>query len=213
MNIFLEDLLKRHPELQKIAGKIEQAAELIISAYEQGHRLYLCGNGGSAADSEHIVGELMKGFILKRPVGAEFQRQLQERYGEEGEAMAARLQGGLPAISLTGAPALSSAFSNDVAAEMVFAQQIFVMGQPGDVLVGITTSGNSKNVVNALKIAAVKGLKTIALTGEGGGKCAELVDCLVNVPARETFLVQEYHLPVYHTLCLMIEDRFYGSQK
>jgi len=213
MNIFLEDLVKRYRELEILAPSIEKAAEMMIEAFANGHRLYVCGNGGSASDSEHIVGELMKGFVLKREIEPQFRAELVKRYGSEGEQMASRLQRGLPAMALTGSPALSTAFSNDVAPEMVFAQQLFVLGQPGDVFIGISTSGNSKNVVNCFKIAAAKGIKTIAFTGSGGGECGKMAECLLNVPANQTFLVQEYHLPVYHTLCLIVEDYFYGAGK
>ena len=212
MNEFIGDLIERFPELDFLSENIEGAYRIIVKAFESGKRLYVCGNGGSAADSEHIVGELMKGFVLKREVPSGFRERLKELYGEEGNCMADRLQQGLPAISLTGHPALSTAFSNDVASEMVFAQQVFVMGQPGDVLLAISTSGNSLNVVNAAKIAKAKGMEVIAFTGSGGGKCGGLADCLLNVPANQTFLVQEYHLPLYHALCLMVEDHFYGSK-
>lgn len=213
MNRFIDDLVKRYPDLSFLAETLEKTAMMICEAFSAGNRLYVCGNGGSAADADHIVGELMKGFILKREVKTSFCDELARLYGSEGESMGKRMQEGLPAISLTGHPSLSTAFANDVSPEMVFAQQIYALGRPGDVLVGITTSGNSLNVVNCLKVAKAKGLRTVAMTGRTGGKCAALVDGLINVPADLTFLVQEYHLPVYHTLCMIIEDHFYGGEK
>ena len=213
MNTFLNDLIVRYPDLKICVPALEKAAKIMIDAFTAGHRLYICGNGGSAADAEHIVGELMKGFVLKREVSSAFRAELVDRYGMEGNTMADHLQCGLPAIALTGSPALSTAFSNDVAPDMVFAQQLFALGQPGDVVIGISTSGNSKNVVSCLKLALARGIHTIAMTGSGGGECGKLAECLINVPVQQTFMVQEYHLPVYHALCLIIEDHFYGHGK
>ena len=209
MNKFLKNLLERFPELTSLSGELDHAFTMIKETYEKEGTVFVCGNGGSAADSEHIVGELMKGFVLKRPVKAEFRSRLAALYGEEGQKMANGLQEGLRAVALTSHPALNTAFANDVDGSMVFAQQVFVLGRPGDVFLGLSSSGNSVNVVKALQIAKAKGLKTIAMTGENGGKCRGLADCLINAPHRETFRVQEYHLPIYHTLCLMIEDCFY----
>lgn len=213
MNRFIEELVERHPNLASLAPALEESSRMICEAFSGNGRLYVCGNGGSAADSDHIVGELMKGFVLKREVKASFREEMIRRYGSEGETMSNRMQEGLPAVSLTGHPALATAFSNDVSPEMVFAQQLYALGRPGDVLLGISTSGNSLNVVNCFKVARAIGLRTIALTGRGGGKSAAFADCLLNVPAEITFLVQELHLPVYHTLCLVIEDYFYGEKR
>ena len=211
VNKFLKKLILRFPQLENIADNIEHAYEILKAAYESENTVFICGNGGSASDSEHIAGELMKGFILPRKAEVEMRQRLKDMYGEEGVYMGERLQQGLRTISLNGHPALSSAFSNDVDASMVFAQQLFVMGRPGDVLLALSTSGNSNNVVKCVQLAKAVGVKTIAMTGRSGGRCAGLVDCLLNMPEDETYLVQELHLPVYHCLCMMIEDYFYGE--
>jgi len=162
-----------------------------------------CGNGGSAADADHIVGELMKGFFLKR----EIPEEEKEAIGEMG----AYLQGALPAIALTGHSALSTAFLNDVHPEMVFAQQVYGYGKPGDVLIALTTSGNSVNVLHAADVARAKGMKVIGMTGRDGGKLKSKCDCCIIVPANVTADIQEYHLPIYHTLCAMLEDHFFEA--
>jgi D-sedoheptulose 7-phosphate isomerase len=167
------------------------------------------GNGGSAADSEHMGGELMKSFLFKRKVGAAFESRLIELYGGEGAALAAKLEGALPAIPLTSMPALTSAFANDVDAAVSFAQMTYGYGSAGDLLFGISTSGNSKNVIYALMAAKAKGLFTVGLTGRGGGKMIDICDVTICVPEEETYKVQELHLPVYHTLCLMLEAEFF----
>ena len=207
----VSDLFERYPELKVSETSILDAFHLLKSIYSNNGTLFVCGNGGSAADAEHMVGELMKGFLLPRPVPSDLKHKLVEEYGEVGEVFADNLQGGLPAVSLNGHPSLSSAFGNDVDFEMTFAQQLYVLGTRGDVLIGFTTSGNSKNVLNAFRIARIMGIKTIAFTGSDGGACADLVDCSINVPERETYKIQELHLPVYHALCAMLEEEFYGE--
>jgi D-sedoheptulose 7-phosphate isomerase len=173
-----------------------------------------CGNGGSASDAEHIVGELMKSFKLKRPVTDAQREALVAAFPVDGTYLAGHLQRGIRAISLVSQSSLSSAFINDVAPDMVFAQQVFGYGSAGDVLLAISTSGNSKNVVNACKVAHTFGIGTIGMTGEHGGKLMEICDVTIRVPACETFRVQEYHLPVYHTLCAMLEmDMFSTDNK
>ena len=197
----LTHLIERYPALAQMRGAIEQAYRILEECYENGSKLLVCGNGGSAADSDHIVGELMKGFYKQRML----QEEERKRFGEQGE----KLQGALPAIALTQHGALSTAFLNDVDPAMVFAQQVYGYGQGGDVFLGLSTSGNSANVVLAAKVAAAKGMKVITMTGRNGGKLKELSDVCMIVPAQVTADIQEYHLPVYHTLCAMLEEHFF----
>lgn len=204
-------LFARYPELASCREDIEAAYEILRNSYASGGKALFCGNGGSASDSEHIVGELMKGFMSKRPLPAEERARFAEAYGEDGGYIAERLQGALPAISLVSHTALMTAFINDVAPDLVFAQQVYGYGKPGDVLVGITTSGNSANVVRAVQVAKVRGLATIGLTGRTGGKLAELCDVTIRVPHDSTPDVQERHLPIYHAICIMLEEAFFES--
>lgn len=206
----VDALVARMPPLAPLSEAITRAAEVTARAFREGGKLLVCGNGGSAADSAHIVGELMKEFWLKRPLPAHRQDQFRRHFPAEGEALAAGLQGALPAVSLVDSPALSTAFANDARPELVFAQQVYGLGQPGDVLWCISTSGNSANVVQAARTARVLGLSIVALTGRGGGLLSGLADVAVQVPADETYQVQEYHLPVYHALCLALEQEFFG---
>ena len=203
-------LLANYPQLSECAGDIWAAYELMEKACRTGGLIMTCGNGGSAADAEHIVGELMKGFKLKRPVTGEQKDALLSAFPDDGAYLAGNLQRGIPAISLVSQTAISSAFINDVAPDMVFAQQVFAYGNAGDALIGMTTSGNSQNVVNVCKVARTFGIGTIGMTGENGGKLLELCDVTIRVPACETFRVQEYHLPIYHTLCAMLEMEFFA---
>lgn len=212
-NIHIKQLLKRNPELVELKAEIEKAAQVIINSYEKGGKLLACGNGGSSSDSDHIVGELMKSFEGKRPLNSEVKNKLVEVGGERGAYLAQNLQQGLPAISLTAHTALTTAVSNDIDAEVIFAQQVTGYGVAGDVLVGMSTSGNSQNVIDAILVAKAKGVITIGFTGETGGKMKELCDVIINVPEKRTAYVQEFHLPVYHTLCLMIEDHFFKKDK
>lgn len=195
MNNFIE----RYPALKSVENKIQNALKLIIDVYENGGKVLVCGNGGSAADSEHIVGELMKGFMLKREVA-------DERIPED---LRCKLQGALPAISLPSQSAILSAYINDVDPEMMYAQLVYGYANDNDLVVGISTSGNSKNIVNALRVANSVGAKTLALTGISGGALAEIADVLIGVPEHETYKVQEYHLPVYHYLCSEVEKHFF----
>ncbi len=204
----MEKLLKRYPSLETVKEKILAARELIISTYDGSGKLLLCGNGGSASDCEHIAGELMKSFKRKRPISNELAKALSE-YGERGAELASTLEGGLPAISLCGHPALSTAYANDRNPYMVFAQQVNALGVKGDLLIALTTSGNSENCLLAATVARAKGLKVISITGEGGGKIASLSDICIDLPEKETYLVQELTLPVYHYLCAEAEDHFY----
>ncbi len=205
----VRELVARYPSLAPLGAQVEGAISLLITAFEAGGKLLVCGNGGSAADSDHIVGELMKGFVAKRPLAPALRERLVAADAELGPRLAASLQVGLPAISLNGHQALSSAFSNDVDPTMVYAQQLLGYAAPGDVFLGISTSGNSRSVLGAAVAAKALGLKVIALTGEGGGKLAKQADILLAAPERETYKVQELHLPIYHTICLAVEAAFF----
>ena len=208
-----EELFARYPALECCRKDVRALYEACARAFARGGKLLVAGNGGSAADSEHIVGELMKSFKIKRPADGKLAGALSEKFGEEGARIARGLEGCLPAIPLTSMPALSTAFMNDADPELAFSQMLSGYGREGDVFLGITTSGNSRNVCAALMTAKAMGMTAAALTGEGGGKAAALADVCVCVPAKETFAVQEYHLPVYHALCAMLEARFFGSRR
>ena len=216
---YLETLAERYPILEKTIPQIRQAYEMLEECYAGGGKLLVAGNGGSCADSEHIVGELMKGFVKRRAVSEEEEAQLRraglslaEAAGlkeNPGQELAGCLQGGLKAIALTGHNGLSTAFLNDVNGEMIYAQQLWGYGEAGDVFLGISTSGNSKNILYAMTAAKAKGLRTIGLTGRDGGMLAKAADVAIIVPEEETYKIQELHLPVYHALCLMLEERFF----
>lgn len=207
----LNRLIDRYPKLIVCREDIASAYKILETAYSSGRKLLVCGNGGSASDSEHIVGELMKEFKLKRRVFSEQTVALKEIDPEMGQVLADNLQGALPAISLTGHSALTTAFMNDAVPELVFAQQVNGYGKPGDVFLGISTSGNSKNVLFAAVNAKAKGLKVIGLTGAKENKMMQYADVCIRVPETETYKIQELHLPVYHCLCLMLEEYFYGE--
>ncbi|GIN69783.1 phosphoheptose isomerase [Bacillus sp. J14TS2] len=211
MNVELEKLVSKYPELVDCTSDLEEAFQLLVSSYRHGGKLLLCGNGGSAADCEHIVGELMKGFVLKRPVDEPFRQQLKKIDPSAGEYMADHLQQALPAISLVSHTGLATAFANDIAADMVFAQQVYGYGKKEDIVLGLSTSGNSKNVTKAMQVAKAMGLKTIGLTGVSGGKMKEICDVTIRVPWKETLDIQERHLPIYHALCIMLEKEFFQS--
>ena len=206
----VDQLCERHPALATVKPVIEEACNQLIACYEQGGKILVCGNGGSCADSDHIVGELMKSFELKRPIRAEIQEKLAILDPERGNYLASHLQQGLPAISLTAHTALITAIANDIHGDIIFAQQVIGYGKVGDVLLAISSSGNSQNVVDACLVAKAMNLSVIGLTGETGGKMKALCDILINVPGRRTAFVQELHLPVYHLLCLAIEHHFFG---
>lgn len=208
-NKYINLLLERYKELEPLADTIQEAVDAIVKSYENGGKVLACGNGGSCSDSDHIVGELMKSFEGRRPVNERIKSELVKAGGERGAYLAEKLQQGLPAISLSAHAALTTAVANDIDGDVIFAQQITGYGNPGDVLIGMSTSGNSQNVVDAILVAKAKGLVTIGFTGESGGQMKELCDILINVPQHRTAFVQEFHLPVYHTLCLMIEDHFF----
>lgn len=204
----LQQLFIRHNELKIAEADILQAFRLLRSCFTAGGKLLLCGNGGSAADSEHIAGELMKGFLLPRPLTA--QQQSLFAALPNGAALAQSLQGALPAIALCSHTALGTAILNDNGAAWVFAQQVWGYGQKGDCLFAMSTSGNSENIVAAAVTAKARGLSVIGMTGENGGLLRALCDVCLCLPARETYLVQELGLPVYHTLCAMLEAAFFA---
>lgn len=207
----IDNLIDRYPKLIVCKGDIVKAYEIMEEAYSSERKLLVSGNGGSASDSEHIVGELMKEFKLKRKVYGKQAAALMEIDAELGQTLSDNLQGALPAISLTGHSALQTAFMNDAEPELVFAQQVNGYGKPGDVYLGISTSGNSKNVLYAAVTAKARGLKVIGLTGARENKLMKYADVCIRVPETETYKIQELHLPVYHCLCLMLEERFFGA--
>lgn len=212
MEKHLDHLIDRFPKLIVCRKDIWQAYELLETTYSNGGKLLVCGNGGSASDSEHIVGELMKEFKLKRKVYGEQAVALKNIDADMGQVLADNLQGALPAISLAGHSALQTAFMNDAVPELVFAQQVNGYGNANDVFLGISTSGNSKNVLYAAVTAKSKGLKIIGLTGANDNKLMAFSDVCIRVPETETYKVQELHLPVYHCLCLMLEEKFFTKK-
>lgn len=209
----IELLITRYPVLGPIKEDIIKAYLVLEECYENDGKLLVAGNGGSAADSEHIAGELMKRFRIPRPVSAEFASKLKSIDAKRGENLAQNLECSLMAIPLVAHEALTTAYINDVDGLGVFAQQLFGFGRQGDVFLGISTSGNSENVMSATVVARAIGLKVIGLTGASGGELAKVADITIKVPETETYMVQELHLPVYHCLCLMLEDRFFGLQE
>lgn len=203
-------LFGNYPELTGCRDCILAAFNVMRECYQSGGLIMTCGNGGSASDASHIVGELMKSFKCKRPLSEEQRNRLMSLFPQEGTMLAENLQQAVPALALTDQVTLNTAYLNDVSSDMIFAQQVFGYGKKGDVLIGISTSGNSHDVVNACKVAKTFGIHTIALTGEKGGLLADICEVTITVPALETYRVQEYHLPIYHTLCAMLECEFWG---
>lgn len=204
----MDDLYSRYPSLESIRNSIDSACSLLETTFRSGCKLLVCGNGGSAADGEHIVGELMKSFRIKRPIGDTYRNALLS-YGEDGNRLADTLEAALPAISLNTHEALSSAYCNDRDPELVYAQLFSGWAKPGDTLLTLSTSGNSANCVLAAIAAKAMDCHVIAMTGEGGGKLKEYADVLIAVPEKETYKVQELHLPVYHELCARLESIFF----
>jgi len=188
--------------------------ETICEGFRGGGKLITCGNGGSAADAMHIVGELMKGFLLPRRIenfNPEFVKRAQELFPSDVEYFKANLQSALPAVSLVGETSLLTAFANDVSPHLIFAQQIFGLGRRGDVLLAISTSGNSDNVLFAVEVAKIMGIKVVAMTGQRGGRLRHLSDVSICVPANSSHKIQEFHLPIYHMICLAAETEFFGE--
>ena len=214
----VDTLIARYPALAVCAADVRAAVEALVDSWRAGGKLIVCGNGGSASDAEHIVGELMKGFLLPRRLGEDLLEKLHAVCDATDpktvDYLMQNLQGALPAISLPSQLAISTAFSNDQAPDLTFAQQVLGLGKPEDVLLGITTSGNSKNVLYAFRMAKALGMKSIALTGASGGKCVTggYADITIKAPADETYMIQEYHLPIYHALCIAVEEEFFGVE-
>jgi D-sedoheptulose 7-phosphate isomerase len=211
MSARVSSLLERYPILGACERELTVAFDLLVAAYQNGNKLLICGNGGSAADSEHMVAELMKSFLKRRPISSAHADQLAQSGGPAGQVIAGRLQGTLAAISLPSQVSLITAIANDLDYEMVFAQQVYGLGRAGDVLLAISTSGKSKNVSNAVLVAKAFGLKSIALTGRAGGDLAPLADVAIKVPSDNVAEIQELHLPVYHWLSTELEDAFFKS--
>ena len=208
----INDLINRYPALEICREDLINTVTIICNSFKSDHKLLICGNGGSAADSMHIVGELMKGFILPRSIKdfeTDFYKKLKTEYPEDAEYFTNNLQCALPAISLVGETALMTAFANDKSSDLIFAQQVLGIGNSGDILLAITTSGNSVNILHAAKVARLKNLKIIALTGRTGGKIKSLADISICVPADSAYTIQEYHLPIYHMICIAAENEFY----
>lgn len=201
----LDQLLERYPQLKSITSNLAAARDLVVKKAQEGKLFLVAGNGGSSADADHIVGELMKSFARKRPIEDETARQLSNIGGKTGSRIASNLEGAVKAICLSSHQALSTAFMNDVDSSLVYAQQVYGYGDPGDLFIGISTSGNAKNVLSAALVARAKGLSVLGLTGEAGGALKEHCDVCIQVPEIETFKVQELHLPIYHWLCIEIE--------
>ena len=208
-NKIFRRLLERYPELKIIEDQIITAGEILKNASFAGKKILVCGNGGSAADADHIAGELLKSFRKKRQIDAKISENLIKLDNDAGTEIAAKLQGGVQTINLTNHTALSTAFGNDVDPYLTFAQQCHVFGKEGDVFWGISTSGNAKNVYSAALVAKAQGLKLIGMTGKDGGKLKTICDVCITVPRIETYEVQELHIPVYHALCLYIEDNLW----
>lgn len=206
----IKELIKRYPALECCKEQIEAARDTLIECYEKGGKLLLCGNGGSSADCDHIVGELMKGFLLKRPINKADKARMRADSPELSDKTLNSLQMGLPAISLTSISALNTAFANDVDPELIYAQSVFALGKADDVLIAISTSGNAKNVCEAARVAGAIGMKVLALTGNDGGELKRLSDMSIVAPECETYKIQELHLPIYHYICAEVEKHFFG---
>ena len=207
---YLDDFFARHEELEYLRESVIKAYELIVELKKE-NKLLICGNGGSCADSEHIAGELLKSFKLKRKLPHETFEKFEDEFGIEGGAIANNLQQGIKAIPLTGFPGLATAFSNDCNSKFLYAQLVNALGIEGDVLIAISTSGNSQNVVLAAKVAKALGIKVVALTGESGGQLKDIADILLNAPSKEVYIIQEYHLPLYHLICLCAESELFDE--
>lgn len=207
----LNELLNRFPNLKECENDIEKAVNSIINCYENGGKILLCGNGGSCADCDHIVGELMKGFLKLRPLNNEKKEQMKKNCNLVDDELLNNLQGGLPAIAIPSITALNSAFCNDVDPELVYAQPLMALAKQNDILIGISTSGNSKNVYGAVKVAKALGIEIIGLTGKTGGKLKEIADICICAPETETFKIQELHLPIYHYICAKVESHFFNN--
>lgn len=207
----VDSLIERYPALECVRHSVMESYMMLEECYMHGGKLLVAGNGGSAADSEHIAGELMKRFRNPRPVSNEFAQKLENADPVRGKLLAHNLERSLMAIPLVAHEALTTAYINDVDGLGVFAQQLFGFGKEGDVFLGISTSGNSENILNAAVVAKAMGIRVVGLTGENGGELSKKADVCVKVPATETYMIQEYHLPIYHCWCMMLEDKFFGN--
>lgn len=209
----IDELIVRYPALEICYEDLITAVEKICECFRSGNKLIICGNGGSAADAQHIVGELMKGFLMKRKIekfNAEFVKRAEELFPSDVNYFKANLQCALPAVSLVGETALTTAYSNDNAPDLAFAQQILGIGKKGDVLLAISTSGKSENVIYAAEVAKIMGITSIAMTGRHGGRLKHISAFAICVPADSSYTVQEFHLPIYHMICLAAENEFFG---
>ncbi len=207
---YFSDLFLRAPELSACKDAIENAFQILVRAFKSGHKLLVCGNGGSAADAEHIVGELAKGFMLKRPLASDIKKRFADFFKEDGRKISNALQDALPVISLVSGVSLPTAFANDVNAEYIFAQQVWGLGTEGDVLWGMSTSGTAKNIIAAARTARIKDMKIFALTGPQKSIFSDLADAAVQTPGISVPRIQEYHLAVYHTICEMVEAEIFS---
>ncbi len=209
----IELLVQRYPVLSELEDQITQTVQLLIKTYRNGGKVLVCGNGGSAADSAHIVGELMKSFVLKRKINRSLQEKFMSVFPEDADYYINNLQEAIPSISLVNEVSLMTAYGNDNVSDLVYAQQVLGYGQPGDVLIAISTSGNSGNVLHATKVAKVLGMNVVSMTGKSGGKVKEYSDILLNVPSDITYQIQELHLPVYHAICLALEQELFHDHQ
>ena len=207
----MKELLERYPQLGICKNSIAKVVEMIVKCYENGGKVLICGNGGSCADADHIVGELMKGFLKKRPISEGEKSKMIGKCGFLTEKTLNGLQKALPAISLCSLAALNTAFSNDVDPDMIYAQSVYGLGRENDVFIGISTSGNAVNVYLAACVARTLGMTVIGLTGKDGGKLREVSDICIIAPENETYKIQELHLPIYHYICAAVEDHFFSK--
>ena len=210
--MIISEYIKKYPILASTEESIRCAVDMINKSLENGGKVLVCGNGGSCSDADHICGEFLKGFLKKRKLDDSLKNKMFEIYNEKGKELADSLQYGLPCINLCAHNALLSAVSNDLGEGYVYAQQVMAYGKADDIIIGISTSGNAQNVINAFVCAKALGVKVIALTGEKGGKMREFADCTINVPANKTPDVQELHLPVYHAVCAAVEEYFFRGE-
>ena len=207
----MANLIERFRELEPIKNNIDLAIESIINCYKNGNKVLIAGNGGSACDSEHIAGELLKSFVKKRPIKEEIRKELLSM--EDGEYIADNLEAPLRAIALTSHMGLSTAYLNDRDPYLIFAQQLLGFGDKGDVFIAISTSGNAKNIIHACKVAKAMGIKIISFTNNNGGKLAEMADIAIKAPAKETYITQEYHEAIYHEICIRVEEYFFKEDR
>lgn len=211
--VLLDELIRNYPELSELRDSIDKVSGIIVKCYTAGGKLLICGNGGSSSDSCHIAGELMKSFERERPLDVSLKNRLADISADRGKYLADKLEHGLPAISLSAHSSLITAICNDIDPQLIFAQQILGYGEEKDVLLAISTSGNSENIIDACITARAMNMTVVGITGRSGGKMKEYCDILINVPREKTASVQEIQLPVYHTICRIVEEYFYGGEQ